>query len=111
MARKKVVMDEHESMEAIQQIRKISILSIVLFITVCLFGIYILFINIKENKERKKFDEIVANIQNEIFLKQCHLNKIYCCAYKDKQSCKKWEQDSCSEADGSLKIDCKDIKK
>lgn len=64
---------------------------------------------IQREQERQRIDEIVNSIQNEIFLKQCHLDKMYCCGYKDKEACEKWHKANCSEENGSLEINC-DVK-
>ena len=98
--------DEHENMEPIFSQKKSSIALFIIFAVAIAIVIYISVGVIKQERERKKIDEIVSSIQNEIFLKQCHLDKVYCCGYKNKDACKKWAEANCSEENGSLKIDC-----
>lgn len=68
--------------------------------------LYITFNIIGRAKERRQVNELVSSIQAEIFVKQCNLNKMYCCNYRDKGACDKWAENNCVEKDGSMEIDC-----
>ena len=106
---KKKFIDEHENMEPVIFKKKsrtaLVILLIIAFAIVICVSIGIM----RRERERQKIDEIVNSIQNEIYLKQCNLDKMYCCGYKDKEACKKWIDANCTEENGSLEINC-DIK-
>lgn len=71
--------------------------------------LYITFNIINRAKERREVDLLVSEIQNEIFIKQCNLNKMYCCSYKDSVACDKWVENNCLESDGALEINCSNI--
>ncbi|MBR1544903.1 MAG: hypothetical protein IJ638_03095 [Alphaproteobacteria bacterium] len=102
----KKVVDEHENMEPVFSQRRNNVIMI-LFIAFAIFVVAYISIGIvKRERERQRIDAIVSSIQNEIYLKQCHLDKMYCCGYKDKDACEKWAKANCSEEDGSLEINC-----
>jgi hypothetical protein len=82
------------------------ILTNFLFILCISLILYITFSIISQNKEQRKIDNLVSEIQNDIFIKQCALDKMYCCKYKDKVACDKWVEANCIEKDGSLQINC-----
>lgn len=106
------IIDEHEEMVALQQSGnwKNNIVMVALIILAVVFIALITVGIIKKEREKQKIDAIVSSIQNEIYVKQCNLDKMYCCGYKDKSACEKWAEASCSEPDGSLEINCKDLK-
>ncbi len=68
---------------------------------------YITYNIIQKSNEQKRVDLLLNQIQNELYLKQCNLNKMYCCNYKDQNACDKWVENNCVESDGSLQINCK----
>ncbi len=103
---KNKVVDEHENMEPVFSQRKNNII-VMIFIIISIIGVVYISIGIvKRERERQRIDEIVNSIQNEIYLKQCHLDKVYCCGYKDKDACERWAKSNCSEENGSLQINC-----
>ena len=103
--RRKIV-DEHENMEPVFLKKKVSVLASLVLLCVVTIVAFIAVNIMRRDRERKRIDEIVSSIQNEIYLKQCHLDKMYCCGYKDKDACEKWHRENCSEEDGSLEINC-----
>lgn len=104
MPRKKII-DEHENMEPI--VCKTNNFLMIIFILIATTIIaYITYAAIQNEKEKQKIDKIVLSIQNEIYLKQCNLDKMYCCGYKDKNACENWVKAECTESDGSLEINC-----
>lgn len=68
--------------------------------------LYITFNIVSRARERRQVNQLVSEIQTEIFIKQCNLNKMYCCNYRDKSACDKWAENNCIESDGSLEINC-----
>ena len=106
--RKKII-DEHENMEPVylQKRNSWSVYAVIIFgiFVVAYIGIGI----IKREHEKQRINNIINSIQNEIYIKQCYLDKMYCCAYKDKEACRKWVDASCTEDDGSLEIKCEKL--
>ncbi len=106
---KKIIIDEHENMEPVYLQKK----GRFVMYTVIVLGILIVSCIgagiVKREHEKQRINDIINSIQNEIYIKQCNLDKMYCCGYKDKEACKKWTDANCTEDDGSLKINC-DIK-
>ncbi len=101
----KKISDEHENMEPVFSNKKIKFIVISSIIATIVLVCVVIGI-IKEKRKRQRIEEIIASIQNEIYLKQCYLDKMYCCEYKDKDACEKWINASCTEEDGSLEINC-----
>ena len=106
---KKKIVDEHENMEPVYFQRKGHLVLYTIIILSIFITVYIGTGIIKREHEKQRINDIINSIQNEIYIKQCHLDKMYCCGYKDKEACKKWTDANCTEEDGSLKINC-DIK-
>ena len=102
----KKIIDENENMEPIISKKSGNFVVWALITLAIIVIVYISLGIIKRERERKRIDEIVTSIQNEIYLKQCHLDKMYCCGYKDKEACEKWKNANCSEEDGSNEINC-----
>ena len=103
------IVDEHENMAPVFSQKKSSVIVILLLICAVSVISYISIGIVKRERERQRIDEIVSSIQNEIYQKQCHLDKVYCCGYKDKDACEKWVKSNCTEENGALEINC-DIK-
>ncbi len=109
MPKKKKIIDEHENMEPVVVCRSNNFLMVIfILIAVCIVS-YITVNAIQNEREKQKIDEIVSSIQNEIYLKQCNLDKMYCCGYKDQKACDNWVEAGCTESDGSLEINCSSI--
>lgn len=102
----KKIVDEHENMEPVCLQKKGNIVMILLIVLAIIVVAYISICVLKKERERQRIDAIVSSIQNEIYLKQCHLDKMYCCGYKDKEACEKWIAANCTEEDGSQQINC-----
>ena len=116
MVKNKKLFDEHETINISDDVIDIKrtkvwnkVLALLLIISVITFSIYIAKIMIERKREKQKIDEIIASIQSEIFIKQCQLDKMYCCGYKEQTSCDKWVEKGCTEPDGALEINCTSI--
>jgi hypothetical protein len=55
---------------------------------------------------QKRIDAQIAEIKDEIFVRQCRLDKIYCCGGKGDDACANWAKQNCREDDGSYQIAC-----
>ena len=106
MPKIKKIVDEHENMEPVNVCRPGNFTMIVLILVAVVILSYLSFQIIKREQEKRKIDEIVSSIQNEIYVKQCNLDKMYCCGYKDQNACDNWVKANCTEPDGSLEINC-----
>ena len=84
-------------------------LGVLLIIFVTTITIYSAKKLIQQKQEMEQIDEIIASIQAEIFIKQCQLDKMYCCGYKDEESCNKWLEKGCVESNGTPAINCTTI--
>ncbi len=107
--KKKIIIDEHEMIEEtpIKKTHFKFAISYVFAMFLLIVMSYMSFNYLKSQRERKRIDEIVVSIQNEIYLKQCMLDKLYCCEYKDVDACDKWVANNCLEEDGSPEMNCK----
>ena len=74
------IIDEHEEMVALPQSGnwKNNIVMVALIILAVIFIALITVGIIKKEREKQKIDAIVSSIQNEIYVKQCNLDKMYC---------------------------------
>lgn len=116
MVKNKKLFDEHEIIGnsdyeiKIKHTKKWNIILCLLLITLATaFAIYAIEIMMQRKQEKLQIDEIISSIQSEIFIKQCQLDKMYCCGYKDENSCNKWIEKGCTEPDGSPNINCATI--
>ncbi|MDR2098484.1 MAG: hypothetical protein LBO78_00465 [Rickettsiales bacterium] len=57
-------------------------------------------------EERLKIDREIEEIKDEIFVRQCNLERMYCCHYNRKEACAKWKEAGCRETGGGSDIDC-----
>ena len=116
MVKNKTLFDEHEIVANsnyeinVKRTKKWNIiLCLSLIILATAFAIYTIEIMMQRKHEKQQIDEIISSIQSEIFTKQCLLDKMYCCGYKDDTSCNKWTENGCTETDGSPTINCATI--
>ncbi|MDR1476574.1 MAG: hypothetical protein LBI17_00395 [Rickettsiales bacterium] len=67
---------------------------------------YVSISQMRMSEEQKRIDAQISEIKNEIFVRQCRLDKIYCCSGRGDDACARWSEQNCREDDGLDQIAC-----
>jgi hypothetical protein len=90
-------------------IRKISlgrIAASVAFLGAATTIAYVSVSRIRAKEEQERIDRQIEDIKEEIFVRQCRLDKIYCCSNRSEEACARWTEQNCREDDGTEQIAC-----
>ena len=68
---------------------------------------YIVVSQARIREEQKLIDAEIGKIKSEIMVRQCRLDRIYCCRRGDDVACARWNESGCRGEDGSAEIGCK----
>ncbi|MDR1476606.1 MAG: hypothetical protein LBI17_00575 [Rickettsiales bacterium] len=68
---------------------------------------YIVVSQARMKEEQKRVDAEVEKIKGEITVRQCRIDRIYCCRRNDREACARWSDSGCLTDSGSPDIDCK----